>query len=391
MTQEEINILTQGTQQKFIKLEVYDSNNNRLNEIQGNLLGGNLSIDSKASIRRSLSGLSFVVTDSKYIPSYNSYFWINTKIRIAVGILSIFTKKIVWFHLGYFLLDKPDLKRNQTQLEITIGGIDYMGNLNGQRGGFLSSAIKTEVVAAMPISQSIRTTLSALGNENNYMVDDIKSSNGTILNTPYTIDMQPTDTVYTLIEKLGGLYMGWEIFYSPGTVISQPIFTYQSIKNRMGDPVSWDFSQNNTIIDIGNQPDFDNIANDIWIWGSSKDGSQSFAHIQNTNANSPFSITNLGKTISKSIIESTYSTNAECLARAEYELWTRSYLAESINIVSVPLFPLDVNQIIYLNNPEVGIVGKYLITNISFDLKPTGTMTIAASRLYVYQSDATTY
>lgn len=389
--QEEISILTQRTQQKFIKLEVYDINNNKLDEIQGNLLGGSLTIDSKVSIRRSLSGLNFAITDSKYIPSYNSYFWINTKIRVAVGIKSILTSKIVWFHLGYFLLDKPDLKKSQTQLEITISGIDYMGNLNGQKGGSLSSAVKTEVVFGMPISQSIRTALSGLGNENNYMVDDIKDINGTILNTPYTIEMQPTDNVYSLVEKLGNLYMGWEMFYSLGTETSQPIFTYQAIKNRTEDTISWDFSEIHTLIDINNQPDFDNIANDIWVWGSSKDGSQSFAHIQNTNVNSPFSIANLGKTISKTITESTYSTNVECLARAEHELWTRSYLAESINIISVPLFPLDVNQIIYLNNPEIGIVGKYLITNISFDLKPTGTMTIAASRLYVYQSDATTY
>jgi len=492
LTQEEVSILTQGSQQKFIKLEVYDINNNQLDSIEGNLIGGSLSIDSTSSIRRSLSSLNFVITDPLYLPSYNGLFWINTKIRVAVGIKSLFTGEIIYFHLGWYLFDKPDVKLSQTAYEITISGIDYMANLNGQRGGYLSNAVKTEISIASPISAMMRLALSDAG-ISDYMIEDVCDTSGNILTTPTVIDVANTDTTYTLIDKLANIYEDGEYFYSIGTETSQPIFIYQGIKDRTEDGITFNFEENNTIIDIDNQPNFDNPKNDIWIYGNSNtnyapsglalvsavgtlsanvysycvtgvlstgettpcleesitlsggqgvklswnaltdpisanivnyniygrtsggelyigtttlvtftdDGSitpttamptgQAMAHIQNNNINSPFSIGNLGKTLTYSETESTFSTNSQCLSRAQKILWLRSYLAESVNFTSVPLFPLDVNQVVYINKPNAGVIGNYLVNKISYDLKETGVMTIDCSRVYKYQNDATTW
>jgi len=483
----------QPVQQKFIKLEVYDINNNKLDSIEGNLLGGTLSIDSTVAIRRSLSGLNFVITDKKFILGYNSYFWINTKIRIAVGIKSMFTGKILYFHLGWYILQKPDVKRSQTAYEITIAGNDYISNLNGDRGGYLSTSVKTEISIGTPISQAMRNTLSDLGNENNYMIQDICDTDGIILNTPTIIDVSNTDTVITLVDKLTTIYADGEYFYSLGSETSQPVFIYQSIKDHTEDPIVWNFEENNTIIDIDNQPNFDNPKNDITIFGSSNtvyspsgltlasttgtlpagvysyvvtgvystgesvpcveesitlsgtqgvklswseltdpvstfivqykiygrtsggelylgttnlvtftdDGSitpvgempmgQAYAHVSNNDVNSPFSIANLKKTLNYSETESTFSTDLECLSRAQKVLWLRSYLAEAVVLTSVPIYPLDVNTVVYINEPTVGITGNFLVTKISIDLKKDGVQTINLSRVYVYQNQATTW
>ena len=392
MTQEEINILMQPTQQKFVKLEIYDINNNFLDSIEANLIGGTLSIDStSSSIRRSLSSLNFVINDPKYIPGYNGYFWINTKVRIAVGIKSIFTKKIIYFHMGWYLFDKPDVKKSQTSYEISIAGMDYMGLLNGTRGGYLSNAVKTEKPVGEPISQAIRNTLTDNG-ETNFMVDDICDSSGNILTIPYVLDCSNSDSVQTMIDKLATLYDNWEYFYSVGTETSQPMFIYQAIKDKTSDSIAWDFSVNNMIIDIDNQPNFNNPLNDVWIYGTYTDAyGQAFCHIQNNNILSPFSITNAEKTLTYSETVTTYTTNAECLAHAEKVLWTRSYLAEAVTITCVPIYNLDVNTVILLNRPDLNLVGKFLVTKISIDLKKDGIQTLNCSRLYVYQSDATTY
>jgi len=390
MTQEQIDVLMQGTQQKFVKLEIYDINNNFLDSIEANVIGGTLSIDSTASIRRSLSSLNFAITDPKYIPSYNGYFWINTKIRVAVGIKSMFTKKILWFHMGWYLFDKPDIKRSQTAYDITISGIDYMGLLNSTRGGYLSNALKNEKPVGEPISQAIRNTLTDNG-ETNFMIQDICDSDGVILTVPYVIDCVNTDSVQTMIDKLTTLYPDGEYFYSPGTETSQPVFIYQSIKDKTGDALAWNFEENNTIIDIDNQPNF-NISNDITVFGSYTDAyGQASAHVQNTSSDSPFSIANAKKIFTYSETESSYATNDMCLSRAQKVLWTKSYLAEVITINSIPLYGMDVNTVIYINRPDVEIVGKYLVTKLNFDLKKDGIMTITASRLQVYQNDVTTW
>ena len=492
MTQEEINILMQPTQQKFIKLEVYDINNNKLNTIEGNLLGGTLSIDSTVAIRRSLSGLNFVVTDKKFIPGYNSYFWINTKIRIAVGIKSIFTGKIIWFHMGWFLIDKPDIKRSQTTYEVTITGSDKMMLLNGGRGGYLSDAVRTEIAIGTPISQAIRDVLTDFG-ETNYLVDDILDTDGVVLTVPTTIDKDNTSNAYELINTLGTLYDGWQIYYSAGTSTEQPVFVYQAIKDMSDSVISWDFSENNTIIDIDNQPNFDGVANSVSVYGSSNtqyspsglalsatsgnlvagsyaycvtamnsngqstpclevgitlsstggvilawsevtdaestftvsyciygrksgeelllgtttsvtftdNGSavgttemptgQAYAKVENNTATSPFSIANAKRVINYSETESTFTTNEACLARAEKVLWQKSYLAEGVTISSSPLYGIDVNQIIKLDRKDLNLTGKFLITKLSFDLTLTGIMTLTCSRLYKYESDATSY
>ena len=53
---------------------------------------------------------------------------------------------------------------------------------------------------------------------------------------------------------------------------------------------------------------------------------------------------------------------------------------ENINITCLPIYHLEPNTRISLNDPDSGIQGDYLINSISFDLSERGTMTISAKK-----------
>ena len=61
-------------------------------------------------------------------------------------------------------------------------------------------------------------------------------------------------------------------------------------------------------------------------------------------------------------------------------LYNHSYCIESISITSVPIYYLDVNTRIYVNDLESGIEGEYTISKISMQLTYNGTMNITATK-----------
>ena len=54
---------------------------------------------------------------------------------------------------------------------------------------------------------------------------------------------------------------------------------------------------------------------------------------------------------------------------------------ENISITCLPLYHLEPNTRITINDPTSGIQGDYIINSISFDLSINGTMTITAKKV----------
>lgn len=59
-------------------------------------------------------------------------------------------------------------------------------------------------------------------------------------------------------------------------------------------------------------------------------------------------------------------------------LYKHSYCIESVNLVSIPIYYLDTNTRIYVNDVNTGIEGEYIINKISIQLTYNGTMNITA-------------
>ena len=75
--------------------------------------------------------------------------------------------------------------------------------------------------------------------------------------------------------------------------------------------------------------------------------------------------------------------------RARYEIYLRSRLHDNIQIVSAPIYWLEVNNIIEYNLPNnnSGESDLWLIKSINTDVSPNGTQTISATRYYPLYAD----
>ena len=82
-------------------------------------------------------------------------------------------------------------------------------------------------------------------------------------------------------------------------------------------------------------------------------------------------------------------TNLLAEQRARYEIYLRARIHDNISITSVPIYWLDVNQIIEytLPNNQTGDKDLWLIKSIDTDISPTGTQTIQAMRYYPLYAD----
>lgn len=71
-----------------------------------------------------------------------------------------------------------------------------------------------------------------------------------------------------------------------------------------------------------------------------------------------------------------------CKKRANEMLHYYCLASETINLTCVPIYSLDVNSVIYINDEKSGAKGYYVVTEISCQLNVGGTMSITANKLW---------
>jgi hypothetical protein len=111
------------------------------------------------------------------------------------------------------------------------------------------------------------------------------------------------------------------------------------------------------------------------------------AEIKETNPASPFYVNGSVGEIRISLMGGEYdniSTDLLALERAKWELYTRCRLLDSIDIVALPIYWLDVNQLIRITLPTESEPKDFIVKSISIQGGVTGTMTINAMTYYPF-------
>lgn len=78
-------------------------------------------------------------------------------------------------------------------------------------------------------------------------------------------------------------------------------------------------------------------------------------------------------------------SNELAIQRAKYELYLRSRLHDNIQITLVPIYWMDVNQVIEYQLPNENEPSYWLVKSVSTSFGVSGTQTITASRYYIEQ------
>lgn len=366
-TQDQYDVLLQQNRILYVKLELLNNLEHKIDELQGNLVDGNISIDRESDVRRTCN-VTFVINNNKFIPSPSSYFWFNRKFRLLIGIVNSSNNEIVWFNMGIYIVNNPVLSLSLTDKTISIEGLDKMCLYNGTLNGTLLNPVIIPV--GTNITTAIRSTLSSLGGETKFNIDLLNEV------TPYTIEKNAGDTIHDIMRELADLYKDWsEIHFD-----INGFFVFEKIRDKNSDPVSWDFSQNNILINEQNEPSFQNIKNRIQIWGHThEEGTTTKYLMENNDVNSPYAINKIGYR-DLFVSDDNLWNNSQAEARAIWELKEHSHLNEKIDISSVPIY-LDVNRVISFSNSGIGIFGRYLINSLNIPLNVSGSMSLKAYKL----------
>ena len=131
--------------EQYVKLIVLTFDEMPIQEIQGKVTGGNLTLDGSSGMRRTGS-LSMVadeyendLTDTKHLLS------INKKVEVLIGFINTtdeYTEyDILWFPQGTYVIISPNISHNNSGVNISLTLHDKMALLNGECGGTLPASV----------------------------------------------------------------------------------------------------------------------------------------------------------------------------------------------------------------------------------------------------------
>lgn len=131
--------------EQYVKLIVLTFDEMPIQEIQGKVTGGNLTLDGSSGMRRT-GNLSMVadeyendLTDTKHLLS------INKKVEVLIGFVNTtdeYTEyNMLWFPQGTYVIISPNISHNSDGINISLTLHDKMALLNGECGGTLPASV----------------------------------------------------------------------------------------------------------------------------------------------------------------------------------------------------------------------------------------------------------
>ena len=403
-------VLNQNIRKIFIEVSILDSKGISLGVLKGYTLDGMVTLSSDNSYRRS-GHLVMVLTSAWDV---KKLFWFNTKARLRIGMKDFLTDEIFWFSLGEFAVKNMSISREMSGNTVELQLLDNMAFLDGSLGGIITNEIRFEAKNNIPIHEAVKTILSSVGITKT-SVEPIMVNNE-VKNIPYNLEFPEGTVISEILKSLINLYQGYEGFFDV-----DGIFVLRRIRDRKNDISLYKFSKDGSKLSMGNIQNFDfgKVKNSIVINGYkdnygvqvtyrcrnrySRNDMVSLSLISdaikgdicyvvfenksyiyngttwdllNFNVTPVFNIENIG--LKPLVIEDGNVFNLEqAKTMAEFYIFTNSNLGEEVNITTVPVYGLDVN-----NKITTDELGDCLVRSLNVPLNISETMTVMATKIY---------
>lgn len=260
--QQDYNIMSQPYINKYMKLNILNFDMNVVDEISGNLVSCDVSVNADSDLRRSCS-VSLIVVDSSFDVQTGGRIWIDKFIQPLVGYENIYTGEIQWYNQGIYLINAPSYSYDATNNKLSFSGLDLMSKLTGLRNGALPG-----VPTVVPQGSSVREAIIAaikLAGFNKYVVDECTNVDGNVQSVPYDIQVDQGGYIFDIIKQLRDILPNYQVYFDVDGV-----FHYDQIPSGDNDPVLidddlWD----NVLVAESVSTDFEKVKNYIEVYGKS--------------------------------------------------------------------------------------------------------------------------
>lgn len=131
--------------EQYAKITLLDWEENPIKDIQGIITGGNISLDGRSAIRRTIS-ISVYVDNSNIIgvTDIDNLFSINKKMKLEIGYVNTTDRykqyEMLWFPQGIFVMIQPSISHSTSGVSISLTLKDKMCLLNGECGGTIPAS-----------------------------------------------------------------------------------------------------------------------------------------------------------------------------------------------------------------------------------------------------------
>ena len=140
ISQDQYSVLFQNAREVYIRIHLLNSNNKKVDSIEGVTTGGNISLDGTSSVRRTCN-VSLIIKDTTFLIGNDRKIWLDKRVWIEIGLKDLFQDKIIWFDMGKYIINQPSVSYNSTENTLSFSGIDLMCLFNGSRNGTLVNKI----------------------------------------------------------------------------------------------------------------------------------------------------------------------------------------------------------------------------------------------------------
>lgn len=404
-----------GSRRLHVRIDLYNERDVKIDSLESLAVSGSIELNGDSTYRRNAKLTTDLIKD--LLPKLSGKIWFDKRVGISIG-LSDWDDEIIWYNMGKYAIENVGMNRDQSSKSMDFSLLDNMAFLDGTLGGYLSHETILSVDSGAKISDAIKAAVKHLPKK---LIDNFQIEG---LDVPLIEDVEfnPNGTIYDIVKELTDLYMSQEFFFD-----LDGVFRVQTIRDRKYDPVKWDFTEDNMdlVIDYSRDIDMSNIKNSINIWGGVDEGSgvQTYFTYRNRYARDnhnqmisivdkikgdichvvsedksyswngsnwelldftvipEFNIENVGEKI-WTFSEDSIMDDNQAKLRTEFELKNTSNLAETISFNCLPIYLLDTNSKIKIEDKETGISGYYLVNSLSIPLDIDGTMSVSASKIY---------
>jgi len=295
ITDKDIELITMQNPIKYVaRFEVYDSNEQIIDEVDGIIEAGDYSISSDSDVRRTVS---LTIAPSQLHP-HNMIFeeggniWLDKTVHLKIGIIDIKTGDITYYSSGYYEYTDVSGHYDVATNNLTVSLNDFMvlldGTKNGQIGA-LSTIIPAyqedpttgEVIEYNYIRDAMVAAVSQLGKVKECYVEDIGEAFGTErfnqnfeeyrrihplwASVPYDLEFGTGTSVLEIVTSLRDLYPNYEAFFDP---IYYNSFVCQQIPSCLDDkPTFTDDFMQYVVISEDTSVDLTTVKNVCEVWG----------------------------------------------------------------------------------------------------------------------------
>ena len=131
--------------EQYAKLTVLTFDETPIQEIQGRVTGGNISLDGSSAMRRSGSVTLIADQYENDLTTTRNLLSINKKIELLIGFKNTTDEytdyDIIWFPQGVFVIITPNISHGADGIRISLTLHDKMAMLNGECGGVLPASV----------------------------------------------------------------------------------------------------------------------------------------------------------------------------------------------------------------------------------------------------------